>query len=482
MQQSDFGLLRFHSYVNGQWLENSDTLSVVNPSTEALIAQVSNAGPEQAVMAIDGAKSALNSWRDTSPKTRASILSRWHDLMLENQDELAKILTLEQGKPLAEAKGEIAYSASFLLWFAEEAKRIYGDVIASDNNSQRILVLKQPIGVVTAITPWNFPSAMIMRKAAAALAAGCTFVVRPDPQTPLSALALAELASQAGVPAGVFNVVVGLDADAIGKVLTTHPSVNKFTFTGSTPVGKLLLERCAKGVKKASMELGGNAPLIVFDDADIDAAINGAINSKFRNAGQTCICTNRIYVHSDIAEQFTQRLIESVGQLRVGDGLKEGVHIGPLISHKALARVESLVQSSIAQGAEPALGGHTLEVKGHFYQPTILTQVTDDMPVCQEEIFGPVLPIITFTDEQEVIERANNTPFGLAAYFYTNNIKRLWKVAERLDYGMVGINDTQISTARAPFGGVKESGYGREGSKYGLDDYLVTKYLCMGNV
>jgi succinate-semialdehyde dehydrogenase/glutarate-semialdehyde dehydrogenase len=423
---------------------------------------------------------------EKSAKERSVLLRNWFNLLMQHQDDLGRILTLEQGKPLAEAKGEIAYGASFIEWFAEEGKRVYGDTIPAPSSDKRIIVIKQPVGVVASITPWNFPNAMIARKAAAALAAGCTFVGRPATQTPLSALAMAELAERAGIPAGVFNIIIGEDAKGIGKVLTQHPDVAKFTFTGSTSVGKTLIAQCATSVKKVSMELGGNAPFIVFNDADIDAAVEGAVLSKYRNAGQTCVCTNRILVQQGIAKEFTEKFTAAVAKLVTGNGLTDGVFIGPMISSSAVENVDKLVQDSIKAGAKLELGGARVQVvdgvADNFYQPTILSQVTNDMPIAANEIFGPVSPIISFETEQDAINMANDTEYGLAAYFYARDIGVIWRVAEGLEYGMVGINEGLISNAAAPFGGVKQSGSGREGSKYGLDDYLETKYLCMGGL
>ena len=468
------------SYINGSWHSSETDIPVTNPATGETIVNVSNAGPLEVNLAIDAAKKAFQTWSKTSANERAALLRKWFDLMMENQEDLGKILTQEQGKPLSEAKGEIAYGAAFIEWFAEETKRVYGDTIPAPSNDKRILVIKQPVGVVTAITPWNFPNAMIARKASAALAAGCTFVVRPATQTPLSALAMAELAERAGIPAGVFNVVVGNDARGMGKVLTRHPDVAKFTFTGSTPVGRKLIEQCAVGVKKVSMELGGNAPFIVFNDADIDEAVKGAIVSKYRNAGQTCVCTNRIFVQSGIAEVFTQRFTDSVKDLRMGNGMNDGIAIGPMISEQAAQDVHELVAASVEAGAKPVLGADS--PAGNFYQPTILTNVTNDMPIAANEIFGPVSPIISFETEEEVLQMANDSEYGLAAYFYSRDIGRIWRVSEGLEFGMVGVNEGLISNAAAPFGGVKQSGNGREGSKYGLDDYLEIKYLCMGGM
>jgi succinate-semialdehyde dehydrogenase/glutarate-semialdehyde dehydrogenase len=478
----DKQLLKNFSYINGSWHTSETTFDVTNPATGELIISVSNAGVAETELAVKSAKSALKMWSAKSANERASLLRNWFNLMMENQEDLGRILTLEQGKPLAEAKGEIGYGASFIEWFAEEGKRVYGDVIPAPSGDKRIIVVKQPVGVVASITPWNFPNAMIARKAAAALAAGCTFVVRPATQTPLSALAMAELAERAGIPAGVFNVVVGNDARGMGKVLTQHPDVAKFTFTGSTAVGKTLIQQCASTVKKVSMELGGNAPFIVFDDADIDAAVQGAMVSKYRNAGQTCVCTNRIFVQKGVLAAFTEKFSIAVKALSVGNGLTDGVVLGPMISEAAVNDVEKLVADSVAAGAIVHLGGEKHSAGSSFYQPTILTNVTNDMPVAANEIFGPVSPIIAFDSEDEVIEMANNTEYGLAAYFYSRDIGTIWRVAEGLEFGMVGINEGIISNAAAPFGGVKQSGNGREGSKYGLDDYLEIKYLCMGGL
>ncbi|MGL6312805.1 NAD-dependent succinate-semialdehyde dehydrogenase [Vibrio sp. WXL103] len=479
---NDSQLIKQFSYINGSWHTSEAQLAVVNPANGSVITHVSDAGVVETELAVKSAKKALAAWSQKTAQQRAQLLKRWHQLMLEHQDDLAYILTLEQGKPLAEARGEINYGAGFIEWFAEEATRAYGDTIPAPANDKRILVIKQPVGVVAAITPWNFPNAMITRKAAAALAAGCTFVVRPATQTPLSALAAAELAERAGIPAGVFNVVVGSDARGMGKVLTQHPDIAKFTFTGSTQVGKALISQCASTVKKVSMELGGNAPLIVFDDADIDAAVQGALSSKYRNAGQTCICTNRIFVHQSILEQFSDKFIATVSKLQLGDGTQPGTDIGPMISADAVSDVETLVNESLAAGAQLALGGERSPLGNSFYLPTVLTGVTNSMPVARNEIFGPVSPIIAFNDDDEVIAMANDTEYGLAAYFYSRDIGRIWRTAEALEYGMVGINDTAISNVSAPFGGVKQSGSGREGSKYGLDEYMEIKYLCMGGL
>ena len=453
-----------------------------NPADGTVITQVSDGGAELAIAAIHAAKNASDAWRGQTAGERSRLLRHWFELIMQNQDELARIMTLEQGKPLSEAKGEVAYGASFVEWFAEEAKRVYGETIPSPGSDKRILVIKQPVGVVTAITPWNFPSSMITRKVAPALAAGCTFVLRPASQTPLSALALAYLADLAGFPPGVFNVVTSLNANEVGKVFTEHPLVAKFSFTGSTAVGKKLIAQCASTVKRVSMELGGNAPFIVFDDADLDAAVRGAIASKYRNAGQTCVCANRFFIQTGVMDAFVSKLAQAVSQLKVGKGLDKGVEVGPLINAKAMQAVDNLVQTSIAQGAELVLGGKPHPLGGSFYSPTILKNVTNDMPIAIEEIFGPVAPLIPFTTEEEAVQLANDTPFGLAAYFYTRDIGRMWRVSEGLEYGMVGINEGIISNAAAPFGGMKESGLGREGSRHGMDEYLEMKYLCVGGI
>jgi len=479
---NDNELVKRFSYINGSWHSSATQFEVINPATGELLIEVSNAGIDETKLAVKAAKDALKMWSAKSANERSTLMRNWFNLMMAHQEDLGRILTLEQGKPLAEAKGEIAYGASFIEWFAEEGKRVYGDTIPAPSGDKRIVVIKQPIGVVASITPWNFPNAMLARKAAAALAAGCTFVGRPASQTPLSALAMAELAERAGIPAGVFNIVVGDDARGMGEVLTKHPDIAKFTFTGSTAVGKALISQCASTVKKVSMELGGNAPFIVFDDADIDAAVQGAIASKYRNAGQTCVCTNRIFVQQNIAEQFIEKFTQAVVQLTIGNGLNNGINVGPMISKKAVADVHKLVTDSIAAGATLSLGGKVDAAGDNFYQPTILTNVSNFMPIAANEIFGPVSPIISFTDEEEVLAMANATEYGLAAYFYSRDIGRVWRVAEGLEYGMVGINEGIISNAAAPFGGVKQSGNGREGSKYGLDDYLEIKYLCMGGL
>ncbi|WP_413283553.1 NAD-dependent succinate-semialdehyde dehydrogenase [Vibrio sp. MA40-2] len=478
----DTTLVKHCSYINGHWQTNDAKISISNPANGDIIAQVDDASVADAELAVTSAKAALNMWSSKSANERAELMRSWFNLVMQHQDDLGRILTLEQGKPLAEAKGEIAYGAAFLDWFAEEGKRIYGDTIPAPSGDKRIIVIKQPVGVVGSITPWNFPNAMITRKAAAALAAGCTFVVRPATQTPLSALAMAELAERAGIPAGVFNVVVGEDAQGIGKVLTQHPDIAKFTFTGSTAVGKTLISQCATSVKKVSMELGGNAPFIVFNDADIDAAVQGAVISKYRNAGQTCVCSNRLFVQKDVIETFTKKFTAAVEELTMGNGLTDGVNIGPMISTQAVDNVDTLVKDSISAGANLVLGGKRSQIGDTFYQPTILTNVTNDMPIASNEIFGPVSPIIAFDNEEDVIAMANDTEYGLAAYFYARDIGLIWRVAEKLEFGIVGINEGIISNAAAPFGGVKQSGSGREGSKYGLDDYLEIKYLCLGGL
>jgi succinate-semialdehyde dehydrogenase/glutarate-semialdehyde dehydrogenase len=470
------------SYINGEWHRTGEMFDVTNKATGEIIAQVYDASASDVELAIQSANTALPEWSARSADDRASILRRWFLLMMEHQEDLGKLLTLEQGKPLAEAKGEIAYGAKFIEWFAEEARRIYGDTIPAPTGDKRIIVTKQPVGVVASITPWNFPNAMIARKAAAALAAGCTFVVRPAELTPLSALAMAELADQAGVPKGVFNVVVGTDAAGMGRAMTQSPIVRKFSFTGSTRVGKLLIADCASTIKRVSMELGGNAPFIVFDDADIDAAIEGAIASKYRNAGQTCVCTNRFIVQDKVYDEFVQKLAQRVGEMKIGNGLEEGVTIGPMISEQAAKNVAELVSDSIAQGAKLVCGGSIDSAGPQFLSPAVLTEVSNDMPIAKNEIFGPVSPVIRFSSEAEAIQIANDTDAGLAAYFYTKDLGRTWRVADGLEFGMVGVNEGIISNPVAPFGGMKQSGYGREGSKYGLDDYLEVKYLCIGGL
>jgi succinate-semialdehyde dehydrogenase/glutarate-semialdehyde dehydrogenase len=476
-------LLRDSCPVAGQWVDADKHASIVvnNPSTGEPVAQVPDMGAKETRRAIAFAETAGAGWRSKTAKERAVLLRRWFDLMMQNQEDLAAIMTAEQGKPLAESRGEIAYAASFIEWFGEEGKRIYGDTIPAFAGDKRIVVLKQPIGVCAAITPWNFPAAMITRKAAPALAAGCTMVVKPASQTPLSALALVYLAEQAGVSPGVLSCVTG-SASAIGGEMTSNPVVRKVTFTGSTEIGKMLMAQSASTVKKTSMELGGNAPFIVFDDADLDAAVRGAIASKYRNAGQTCVCVNRILVQDTVLDDFVGRLSRAVAELKVGDGFAEGTTIGPLINDAAVEKVEEHIADAVKKGARVALGGKRHERGRTFFEPTILTGATPDMLIFKEETFGPVAPLFAFKTEAEAIHLANDPKFGLAASFYGRDIGRVWRVAEALEYGMVGINEGLISTEIAPFGGVKESGTGREGSKYGIEDYLEIKYLCMGGI
>jgi succinate-semialdehyde dehydrogenase/glutarate-semialdehyde dehydrogenase len=476
-------LLRDRCYIDGQWVEadGKKRIDVDNPADGSLVASVPDCGAAEARRAIEAAAGALPAWRALTAKERSVLLRKWFDLMVASADDLAAILTAEQGKPLAEAKGEILYGASFIEWFAEEAKRVYGDVIPSPNADKRIVVIKQPIGVVGAITPWNFPNAMITRKAGPALAAGCTMVLKPASQTPLSALALAELAGRAGIPKGVFNVLTGA-ARAIGGELTSHPAVRKITFTGSTEVGRVLMRQSADTVKKLGLELGGNAPFIVFDDADLDAAAAGAIVSKYRNNGQTCVCANRIYVQDKVYDAFAAKLAEKVRALKVANGAEPGAVLGPLIDDKAVEKVEEHVADAVAKGAKVALGGKRHALGGRFFEPTILTGVTRQMKVAIEETFGPVAPLFRFKDEADVIAQANDTEFGLASYFYARDMGRVWRVAEALEAGIVGVNTGLISTEVAPFGGVKQSGVGREGSKYGIEDFLQIKYVSMGGV
>lgn len=478
----DPSLLERRAYVNGVWIDGDSQFAVLNPSTGEKICDVADLGVTDTSRAIDAAFDAKPAWAAKTGKERAAILRKWHDLMVENADDLAAILTAEMGKPMAEARGEILYGASFIEWFAEEAKRIYGDTIPGHQADKRIVVIKQPIGVVGSITPWNFPNAMMARKVAPALAVGCTFVARPAELTPLSALAMAVLAERAGIPAGVFNVIPSSDSAAIGQELCSNPKVAKITFTGSTRVGKILMQQCASTIKKLSLELGGNAPFIVFNDADIDAAVEGAMIAKYRNAGQTCVCANRIYVQSGVYDEFCEKLAARVAGLKVGDGFTDGVTTGPLISDPALAKVEEHLADALAKGAQVAAGGRRHALGGTFFEPTVLTGMTPDMLVSHEETFGPLAPVFAFDTEGEVIALANDSEFGLAGYFYSRDIARTWRVAERLETGMVGINTGLISTEVAPFGGIKQSGLGREGSKYGVDDYLEVKYLCFGGV
>jgi len=485
LKLKDPSLLRSQLYIDGKWVDadNGATMSVLNPATREKIIAIPNAGAAETRRAIEAADRAFTSWRNVVAKERSAILKKWFALIMANQEDLARLMTAEQGKPLAESRGEVAYGAAFVEWFAEEGRRIYGDTISANNPNQRIVTLKQPVGVVAAITPWNFPIAMITRKVAPALAAGCTVVLKPATETPLCALALAALGEQAGIPAGAFSVVAGNKARDIGGEMTGNPIVRKVTFTGSTEIGKVLMAQCAATVKKTSMELGGNAPFIVFDDADLDAAVVGAMASKYRNAGQTCVCANRILVQESVFDAFTEKLLAAVKALKVGNGADDGITIGPLINEAAIDKVSSIVKQATDAGAKVLIGGKASATHGgSFYEPTVLVDVDDTMEVYNEEIFGPVAPLFKFKTEADAIRIGNDTPFGLSAYFYSRDIGRIWRVAEGLDYGIVGINEGVISTEVAPFGGVKESGIGREGSKYGIDDYLEIKYLCMGGV
>ncbi|RJG01413.1 NADP-dependent succinate-semialdehyde dehydrogenase [Noviherbaspirillum sedimenti] len=491
MNQADFSgirlqdptLLRQQCYIDGAWVDADQgaTIVVENPANGAAIGSVPKMGRAETRRAIDAAAAAMPAWQTKSGKERAAILRKWFDLLLANQEDLAVIMTTEQGKPLAESRGEIAYAASYVEWFAEEAKRVYGDTIPAPTSDRRIVVIKQPVGVCAAITPWNFPAAMITRKAAPALAAGCTMVVKPASQTPFSALALCVLAERAGIPRGVLSCVTG-SATEIGSELTANPTVRKLTFTGSTEIGKLLIQQCAATVKKTSMELGGNAPFIVFDDADLDAAVKGAMIAKYRNAGQTCVCANRILVQEGVYDAFVERFAAAVCALKVGHGLEAGTVIGPLIDANAVGKAEEHVADAVQKGGRIVVGGKRHALGGNFYAPTILADATPDMAIFREETFSPVAPIFRFKTEEEAIRMANDTEFGLASYFYGRDIGRVWRVAEALEYGMVGINEGLISTELAPFGGIKESGNGREGSKYGIQDYLEIKYLCMGGI
>lgn len=476
-------LLRTQSYVDGQWIDADDgkTFDLTNPADQSVICKVASLGAAETDRAIAAANKALPAWRALPAKQRSIILRRWFDLMMAHQEDLATLLSMEQGKPMAESRGEIAYGASFIEWFAEEAKRVYGDVIPHDKDGRRLMVIKQPVGVVAAITPWNFPNAMITRKAGPALAAGCTVVVKPASETPLSALALAWLAEQAGIPAGVFNVVAG-NARAIGGALTASPVVRKVSFTGSTEIGKLLMAQCAGTMKKVSMELGGNAPFIVFDDADLDAAVAGAMGSKFRNSGQTCVCTNRILVQDGVYDAFAEKLVAAVNALKVAPATDPTAQQGPLINQKAVEKVSQLVDDALTKGGKLLAGGKVHALGGTFYEPTVIGDVTADMIVAKDETFGPMAPLFRFKTEEEAIAMANDTEFGLASYIYTRDLSRSWRVAEALEYGMVGLNEGLISTEVAPFGGIKESGMGREGSKYGIEDYLEVKYICIGNI
>ncbi|MBL7783355.1 MAG: NAD-dependent succinate-semialdehyde dehydrogenase [Saprospiraceae bacterium] len=473
-------LLRHQAFIGNEWTQadSGKSFPVTNPATGEVLAQVADCGAAETERAIRAAEAALPGWRSKTATVRAGILRRWHDLILAHAEDLGLLMTLEQGKPLAEARGEVRYGATFIEWFAEEGKRAYGDVIPPHQPGLHLLVTKQPVGVVAAITPWNFPNAMITRKVAPALAAGCTVVLKPSEETPLSALALAELALQAGFPAGVINIVTGLDAPTIGKTLTDSPMVRKLSFTGSTEIGKLLMRQCADTVKKISLELGGNAPFIVFDDADLDAAVEGAIASKYRNAGQTCVCANRILVQSSVYDAFLEKFSQAVQRQKIGPGTEQGVQIGPLINTEALDKVQRLVGDATRKGARLLTGGHAMT--GTFFEATVLADVDSSMQIMQEEIFGPVAPVTRFETEEEAIRIANDTPYGLAAYFYGRDVGRVFRVAEALDYGMIGVNTGLIATTVAPFGGMKESGIGREGSKYGLEEFLEVKYVCVG--
>ena len=477
-------LLKAHGYINGQWVgdDAKSRFDVTNAYTNEVISTLPEMGKKETDAAIDAANAAWPDWRSKTAKERAIILKKWFDLIMSNQEDLAILMTAEQGKPLAEARGEVGYGASFIEWFAEEGKRTYGDIIPTPANDRRILVIKQPIGVVASITPWNFPIAMITRKCAPALAAGCPVVIKPAAETPLSALAIAELAEQAGIPKGIINVVVGTNSSEIGQALTSSPIVRKLSFTGSTAVGKILTRDCAATMKKVSMELGGNAPFIVFDDADIDSAVAGAMLSKFRNTGQTCVCTNRFLVQEGIYDEFVNRLAEAVKTLNVGNGMDDGVNQGPLISLKALEKVQDHLSDAIDRGALVVAGGKPHKIGGTTFEPTVISNVDSSMKIASEETFGPLAPVFKFSTEKEAIDMANDTEFGLASYFYTNDVNRVWRVSEALEYGMVGVNEGVISNEVAPFGGIKESGLGREGSHYGIDDFLELKYICMGGL
>lgn len=481
MQLSNPALLKQHVFINGQWLDALDqkSFAVTNPATGQEIGRVPSVSIEQVEQAVEAADDALKTWKLTTAKERSLLLKKWYQLMIEHQEDLAIILSTEQGKSITESRGEILYGASFIEWFAEEAKRTYGDVIPHDKQGRRLVVIRQPVGVVAAITPWNFPNAMITRKVGPALAAGCTVVIKPASETPLSALALVALAEQAGIPKGVVNVVTG-SAREIGAVLTSHPAVKKVSFTGSTQIGKLLMEQCSSTMKKVSMELGGNAPFIVFNDADLDRAVEGAIASKFRNSGQTCVCTNRILVQDNIYDEFIEKLAIAVKKLKVAPAFEQGADQGPLINEKAVEKIQEHITDATSKGAKIVVGGHRHALGHTFFEPTVLADVTPDMLVAKDETFGPLAPVFKFSTEEQAIQMANDTEFGLASYIYTESLSRAWRVGEALEYGMVGINEGLISTEVAPFGGIKESGCGREGSKYGIEDYQELKYLCMG--
>ncbi|HEK0740755.1 TPA: NAD-dependent succinate-semialdehyde dehydrogenase [Proteus mirabilis] len=481
MKITDNPYFREQGYIDGIWCDakSKDTVEVIDPATNQPIGTVPNMATEEAKAAVDAAAKALPTWRALTAHQRSTLLQRWFQLIQDNKRQLAELMTFEQGKPVAEAEGEITYAASFIEWFAEQGKRTNGEIIPSPSSDKRLMVIKQGIGVCAAITPWNFPAAMITRKVAPALAAGCTMVIKPANETPYTALALAELAAQAGIPAGVINIVTG-DAVKIGEVFTSDNRVRKLSFTGSTGVGRLLMRQCADSVKKVSLELGGNAPFIVFNDADIEKAVAGAMGAKFRNAGQTCVCANRFYIHKDVYQQFSERFVAEVKKLKVGNGFTEGVTIGPLINHKAVEKSQSLLADTLQRGATLLCGGERDKAGENFFQPTVVGNVPADSHILEEEIFGPVAPLVIFDNEEEVVHLANNTIYGLAAYFYSEDPQRIWRVAENLEYGMVGINTGLISNEVAPFGGIKQSGLGREGSEHGIEDYMEMKYLCQG--
>jgi succinate-semialdehyde dehydrogenase/glutarate-semialdehyde dehydrogenase len=475
-------LIKNAAYINGEWVNTNagTTFPVYDPATGEVIGNVANLTRADVTKAIDDASNAWQAWRLTTAKERSSLLKKWFEIIIANKEELARLMTMECGKPLSESLTEIAYGAGFIEWFAEEARRVYGEVIPQHTADRRLLTIKQPVGVVAAITPWNFPLAMITRKVGPALAAGCTVVLKPASETPLTALALADFAAQAGIPAGVFNVVTSTDSKAVGEELCTNEKVRKLSFTGSTNVGKTLMRHCADSIKRVSLELGGNAPFIVFDDANLDNAIAGALASKYRNAGQTCVCTNRFLVQEGIYDAFVKKLAAAVGKFKVGNGLEHGVSIGPLINKKGLDKVKEMVNDAVSKGGSVVIGGN--EMQGLFYEPTVIANANSSMMLAKEEIFGPVSPIFKFKTEEEAIEMANDTIYGLASYFYSNDVSRCWRVAEKLEYGMVGINEGLISTEVAPFGGIKQSGIGREGSKYGIEEYIEVKYMCYGNI
>ena len=484
MELQDPTLLRTQAYIGGEWIDadSGATFDVTDPATGDVVASVADLGVDETRRAVDLAEVAQKGWAARTAKDRGTVLRRWYELFLEHKEDLALIMTSEMGKPIGESRGEVVYAANFIDWFAEEGKRAYGEVIPTHDPTKRLLVLKQPVGVVSAITPWNFPQAMITRKVAPALAAGCASLVRPASETPLSALAAAELADRAGLPPGLLNVIPATDSPAVGRELTTNPTIRKISFTGSTPIGKLLLGQAAGTVKKASMELGGNAPFIVFDDADIDAAVEGAIVSKYRNSGQTCVCANRFLVQDSVYDEFAKKFAEAVADLKVGPGIDESSEIGPLVNEDAIDKVEELVQGALAEGARVLTGGRRHALGRTYYEVTVLTDVTPDMAIHGEEIFGPVAPLFRFSTEDDAIAIANDTEYGLAAYFYAADMGRIWRVSESLEYGMVGVNTGLISTEVAPFGGFKESGIGREGSHHGLDEYLETKYVAIGGI